>query len=249
MKRLFRGHLQWSTAFALRILRIPVGLSCLWWLVTRRDLKFQVTPKAGADERLRGRAPRVVWLMLLLVGLVLLYAAAGLTGLVLWHTTPGAVASAVWLLLAGGVLVMSIRADPGRGVRHLAAERPPGADPGRGDRRPASPASWSTSRSAVRPSRFPQGLLPSAGTVELTLPGRRAGPDAGGPVCVASASGRDVASLRVVEGDWAAYRTISMWLFHTPPGVVEGIPFPAPAVAALSPERHRQPRVLARQHG
>ncbi|HLL63791.1 MAG TPA: hypothetical protein VK401_12130, partial [Propionibacteriaceae bacterium] len=95
---------------------------------------------------------------------------------------------------------------------------------------------------------FPRGTLPVDGAVQLTLPGAA-------PVRLlvvrlrSSESGRDVASLRVMEGDWAAYRTISMWLFHTPPGVVEGIPFPAPAVAALDPERQRQPRVLARQHG
>ena len=41
----------WGTAFALRILRIPVGLACLWWLLTRRSLDFAVTPKAGAEER------------------------------------------------------------------------------------------------------------------------------------------------------------------------------------------------------
>jgi site-specific recombinase XerD len=60
-RRMYRLHLHWLTAFALRILRVPVGLSCLWWLITRRTLEFQVTPKSGADDRLRGRAPASVY--------------------------------------------------------------------------------------------------------------------------------------------------------------------------------------------
>ena len=248
VKRLFRGHLQWSTAFALRILRIPVGLSCLWWLITRRDLKFQVTPKAGADERLRGRAPRTVWLMLLLVGLVLLYAVAGLTGLVFWRTSvTGAVASAVWLLLAGGVLVLSILrihaaayATSRRNAHRVPIQATVSVDGVAGEL-----VDLSVGGAAVR---APRGSLPSGGTVELILPGAA-------PVWLQVVrlrrddAGRDIASLRVGMGDWAAHRTISLWLFHTPPGVVEGIPFPAPAVAALDPEQQRQPRVLARQHG
>jgi cellulose synthase (UDP-forming) len=248
VKRLFRGHLQWSTAFALRVLRIPVGLSCLWWLVTRKDLKFEVTPKAGADERHRGRAPRVVWLMLLLVGLVLLYAVAGVTGVMLWRTTlTGAIASTVWLLLAGFVLVLSILRVQGAAyaTSRRNAHRVPIQATVTIDGVSGELVDLSVGGAAVS---FPRGTLPVDGAVQLTLPGAA-------PVRLlvvrlrSSESGRDVASLRVMEGDWAAYRTISMWLFHTPPGVVEGIPFPAPAVAALDPERQRQPRVLARQHG
>ena len=56
-KRLFRGHMHWPTAFALRILRVPVGLSCLWWLVTRRDLEFQVTPEVGRGRTDAGPDP------------------------------------------------------------------------------------------------------------------------------------------------------------------------------------------------
>ncbi len=60
-KRLLRRQIHWPTAFALRIFRIPVGLACLWWLLSRTSLSFQVTPKGGADQRLRGSAPRVLW--------------------------------------------------------------------------------------------------------------------------------------------------------------------------------------------
>jgi len=38
-------------AFALRIFRVLVGIYCLWWLLTRRELGFAVTPKAGVDSR------------------------------------------------------------------------------------------------------------------------------------------------------------------------------------------------------
>lgn len=248
VKRLFRGHLQWSTAFALRILRIPVGLSCLWWLVTRRDLKFQVTPKAGAEERLRGRVPRAVWLMLLLVFLVLFYAAAGLTGLVFWQTSlAGAIASAVWLLLAGAVLVLSILRIQARAyaTSRRNAHRVPLQATVTIAGVVGELVDLSVGGAAVT---FPRGFLPSSGTVELALPG--AAPVRMLVVRLRPVEGdRELASLSVGAGDWAAYRTVSMWLFHTPPGVVEGIPFPAPAVAALDPQQRSQPRVLARQHG
>ncbi len=41
------------------------------------------------------------------------------------------------------------------------------------------------------------------------------------------------ASLRVREGDWAAYRTLSLWLFHTPVGALPDFPIGVPAVASL----------------
>ena len=109
-KRLYRHQLSWTNALALRILRIPVGLSCLWWLVTRRTLEFQVTPKSGSDERAPGRVPRV--LLVLLAGLVAVlgYAGAGLAGLVPWRATPGAtVASGVWLVIAATTVGLGAR--------------------------------------------------------------------------------------------------------------------------------------------
>jgi cellulose synthase (UDP-forming) len=53
-KRLLRRQVHWPTAFALRIFRVPIAIACLWWLVSRRNLQFQVTPKGGN----RGAAPR-----------------------------------------------------------------------------------------------------------------------------------------------------------------------------------------------
>jgi len=54
-KRLMRKEIRWATALALRVFRIPVGMACVWWLLARRTLDFEVTPKGGADERRRGR--------------------------------------------------------------------------------------------------------------------------------------------------------------------------------------------------
>jgi cellulose synthase (UDP-forming) len=37
--------------------------------------------------------------------------------------------------------------------------------------------------------------------------------------------------VQVLAGDWAAHRTLSLWMFHTPPGAVPGLPAGVPAVA------------------
>ncbi|MHB1234840.1 MAG: glycosyltransferase family 2 protein, partial [Microbacteriaceae bacterium] len=88
-KRLMRNQIHWPTAFALRIFRVPIGLACLWWLVSRQTLTFEVTAKGGADERMRGQIPRVLIGMIVAVGAVILYAFAGMLGWVPWRTSPG----------------------------------------------------------------------------------------------------------------------------------------------------------------
>ena len=109
-KRLFRGHIDWRTAFALRIFRVPIGISCLWWLITRRTLTFEVTPKAGADERLRGRVPRVLLVLIVVVTGALVYAAAGVLGWVPWRTNAtSTIASGAWLAVADIVLILGTR--------------------------------------------------------------------------------------------------------------------------------------------
>lgn len=246
-KRMFRGHLHWRTAFALRILRVPIGLSCLWWLITRRDLQFQVTPKAGAVERLRGRVPNVLLALLGLMGAVVLYALLGLTDWVPWHVTPAAAAaSGVWLILAGIVLVLAIRRiqSPDFSTSRRNAHRVPlsvavsvnGVDGELSDISVGGAA-----------ARFPHGALSGLGAVVLVLPGQvmikmkivRVSPDG---------RGDDNASLRVTAGDWATYRALSLWLFHTPDGVIDGIPPGIPAVAATNAPPRTGGSVLARQH-
>ena len=57
-KRLFRGHLHWRTAFALRIFRVPIGISCLWWLLTRRTLDLRGHARRPAPTNGSGDASR-----------------------------------------------------------------------------------------------------------------------------------------------------------------------------------------------
>jgi len=230
VKRLFRDHLQLRTAFALRIFRIPVGISCLWWLVTRGTLEFDVTPKGAADERMRGRAPHVILALLAAVLAVLVYALAGALGWVPWRATAGAtVASAAWLVLAAGGLMLGLRrvtspayATSRRNAHRIAIRATVTLDGVRGEL-----VDISVGGAAVL---FPTGSAPEADAVELALPG--AAPVRLDVVRVAGADGGDLVSLRVPPDDWAAYRSMSMWLFHTPAGALHGVRANVPAVAA-----------------
>jgi len=202
---MFRGHLHWPTAFALRILRVPIGLSCLWWLITRRELQFQVTPKSGAAERLPGRVPNVLLALLGLMGAVVLYALLGLTDRVAWHVTPAAAAaSGVWLILAGIVLVLAIRRiqSPDFSTSRRNAHRVPLSVAVSVNGIDGELTDISVGGAAAR---FPHGALSGLGAVVLVLPGQvmikmkivRVSPDG---------RGDDNASLRVTAGDWATYR-------------------------------------------
>ncbi len=84
-RRLVRHQIHWPTAFALRVLRVPVGMACLWWLISRRTLHFEVTPKGGADDRHRGQPPRILITLATIDLAVLAYAAAGLAHWAPWH--------------------------------------------------------------------------------------------------------------------------------------------------------------------
>ncbi len=237
-KRLFRNHVHWPTAFALRIFRVPIGISCLWWLLTRQSLTFQVTPKAGADERVRGRVPSVLLGLIVLVTGVLLYAALGVFGLVPWRTTTAAtVASASWLVLADIVLIMgTLRitdndyATSRRNAHRTAINADVTLDGVVGRL-----IDISVGGVAIR---FPEGTAPTTGAVELSLPNAE-------PVQMAMVRisqdglGSDVVSCRVVTDDWDGYRTLSRWLFHTPPGTVAGLPKGVPAVASTTWVRRR----------
>jgi cellulose synthase (UDP-forming) len=247
-RRLNRLHLHWPTAFALRILRVPVGLSCLFWLVTRRTLEFQVTPKSGADDRLKGRAPLAVRVLIAIMIGVVIWALLGLSGLVPWHVDPSStVASGVWLVLACTVLVMGARriqsdayATSRRNAHRFAVRAAIAVGGVQGEL-----VDISIGGAAVR---LPRGTLPSSAEVELTLPG--AAPITLQTVRVtASDQESETVSLQVRFGDWAAYRAISLWLFHTPTGAVEGLPSGTPAVAAEHTDRRRAVPTLQRQYG
>jgi len=235
--RLFRHHLHLPTAFALRVFRVPVGISCLWWLLTRRDLEFAVTPKAGAEERTRGRVPPVVWALIVAVFSVLCYSVAGAAGFVPWRATLGAtVASASWLALAGGGLLLGVRRITSRAYatsRRNSYRVAVRADV-QLDGAPCELVDVSVGGAAVR---LDAGSAPGAAEVTLSLPGTA-------PLTLAvarTATGRggtcDLVSLRVRPGDWATYRALSLWLFHTPKGVLGGVPEGVPAIAAMTRRR------------
>lgn len=230
-KRLMRHQIHWPTAFALRIFRVPVGMACLWWLVSRKSLEFQVTPKGAAEERLRGRAPRVLVVLIFIVAAVMLYSAAGVLGWVPWRTSPGStVAAGMWLLLAGVVLVLGtlrIRAAEFATSRR-SAHRTAIAVPVTVAGIPGQLVDISMGGAAVT---LASESLPKEGSVLLELPGAEPLPLE--IVRVWLASGEvPTASLRVRDGDWEAYRTLSLWLFHTPPNVLPGFPPGVPAIAS-----------------
>lgn len=229
-KRLMRHQIHWPTAFALRIFRVPVGMACLWWLVSRKTLEFQVTPKGAAELRLRGRAPRILLVLIFIVAAIILYATAGVLGWVPWRTSPGStIAAGVWLVLAGVVLVLGtlrIRAAEFATSRR-SAHRVTVNLPVTLEGVPGELLDISMGGAAVRVGA---DALPEAGRVHLALPG--AEPIALDIVRVWSTS-RDcrMASLRVRDGDWAAYRGLALWLFHTPDNALPGFPAGVPAIA------------------
>ena len=233
-KRLMRKQIHWPTAFALRIFRVPVGMACVWWLISRRALSFEVTPKGAADQRLRGRTPRVLTVLTACASAVLLYAIAGMIGLVPWRTDSGStVASGVWLVLAGCVLFFGAQriksasfATSRRNAYRVRLETPVEVDDAHGYL-----VDISVGGAAVR---FPLGELPSAGLVQFRLPGAQ-------PMKMEMVRMRDqgtdfeYASLRAADADWTAFREMSLWLFHTAPGAVSGLPSGVPVIATLSP--------------
>jgi cellulose synthase (UDP-forming) len=232
-KRLMRKQIHWPTAFALRIFRIPVGMACLWWLMTRKTLEFEVTPKGAQGERRRGRTPRVLLVLAAAVTMVLGYAIAGTLGLVPWRTGTGStVASGVWLGLAGFVLLcgaLRIRsanfATSRRNAHRIAFRTSIEIDDVVGELLDVS-----VGGAAVR---FPMGALPQSGLVEVRLPG--AVPFKMEMV-VSSVldDGHMVASLRALPTDWVAFRTMSLWMFHTPADAVRELPAGVPVVATLT---------------
>jgi cellulose synthase (UDP-forming) len=229
-RQLMRKQIHWPTAFALRILRVPVGIACLWWLISRQVLAFNVTPKGGSLDRKRGVTPRALQaLSTLLVG-VMAYATAGTLGWVPWRTDSGStVAAGVWLMLAGLALFLGTRriraaqyATSRRNAHRVAVNTLIHIDGAE-----AELLDISVGGAAVR---FPAGTMPSLGLVELELPGAR-------PITMTMARtpnqvhGFEMATLHTIDGDWGAYQAMSLWLFRTPAGSVPMLPDGVPAIA------------------
>jgi cellulose synthase (UDP-forming) len=233
VRRLMRKEIHFPTAFALRVLRIPVGIACLWWLMTRRTLAFEVTEKGGSDRRQRGRIPRIIWVVAGMVFANAAYAAAGLANLVPWQSNPSSTAaSGAWLILAAFVLltgVFRIRhadfATSRRNAHRVRLHTMVEVDGVAGEL-----VDISTGGVAVR---MPRGSAASFGLAELRLPGAPAMKGVTAPLLGhnrASAT-HDFISVKVVSGDWASHHTLSLWMFHTPDGAVPGLQPGVPAVA------------------
>lgn len=225
-RRLMRREIHWPTAFALRVLRLPVGLACGWWLLSRRSLEFEVTPKGGDQERRRGRPPRIlVTLTAIDVG-VLAYAAAGVMGLVPWHSDGRSTAAAgVWLALVAFAFLGGIRrissldfATSRRGAYRVTTDSTVVVDGTE-----CALVDISVGGAAVR---LPYDVDLRAGIVEVRLPGA---PSI--KMEVVPKRGhflpRNVVALHAAPQDWWALATMSRWLFHTPPGatsLADGVP-------------------------
>lgn len=229
-RRLLRKQIHWPTAFALRVFRIPVGLACLRWLISRQQVRFHVTPKGADSDRRRGRPPTSLVVLAVIDAGVLAYAAAGVQGWVPWRTSaPATAASAAWLVLVGLALLAGIRRI--RALQYATSRRAAhrvGLDAiVRVDGVEARLADISVGGAAVR---FREGTIPDNGHVEIELPGMT-------PFKMEMVAKRDrgtgslVGALRVTPHDWSALATMSLWLFHTPVRATD-LPDGVPAVAS-----------------
>jgi len=231
-KQLLRRQIRWSTAFALRVFRVPIGLACMWWLVTRKQLQFEVTPKGGSDARRRGRAPRVLHVLIATSAVILAVAAAGLAGVVPWRgNASSTMASGAWLALATGVLVAGARRirDPKYATSRRNAFRVAIPCTVKVDETVAELLDISVGGARIR---APFGHVPLDGIVELSLPGATSVKLAVVRHSEAASADGDVVSLRADEGAWETYRTMSLWMFHTVNGAVPNLPPNTPAIAA-----------------
>jgi hypothetical protein len=82
--------------------------------------------------------------------------------------------------------------------------------------------------------RFRHGYLPGIGLINFELPGAP-GVKAEVVRMIHQDEQFDIASIRVLPGDWAAYQAISLWMFHTPAGAIEGLPSGVPVIACARP--------------
>ncbi len=187
-----------------------------------------MTPKGGDTERYRGRVPRVVASLVLGCLALLGYAGLGLAGLVPWHTDlPSTVSSGLWLLLATGVLGHAVRRirDEQYATSRRAAHRFPVGMPVTVDGVSAELVDVSVNGAAVRLGAG----RPVGAEVTLELPG--AEPIVMRHTGTAGTGDQAVTKLNLPAGNWHSLRSLALWLFHTPSGVVDGLPDGLPVVA------------------
>jgi cellulose synthase (UDP-forming) len=234
-KRLMRHQIHWPTAFALRIFRIPVGIACLWWLISRQTLKFEVTPKGAADDRLKGTVPRILVALLVIVCAVLLYAGAGCLGWVPWRTGPeSTIAACSWLILAAIVLALGVGrikasrySTSRRNAHRVVVPTMVRLNGEEGELQDISVGGASVSLpgpALAAGSKTARFQLPGAPALDLDVVRITQVPD-----------GSQSVKLHAKATDWDAYRALSLWLFHTPEGAIPHFPPGIPAVASTLP--------------
>jgi cellulose synthase (UDP-forming) len=229
-KRLLRGQIRWPTAFALRVFRIPIGLSCAWLLFFNRALAFDVTPKGGSVDRDRGAAPRLLSAIATVIAGVIVYAVAGVLHAVPWRTNlPSTVASGVWLVIAEVGLLCALRRIRARRYANTRRDAPrmPFATDVFVDGVPGRLIDVSVGGAAVM---LAPGRPMSTGLVDLELPGAS-------PVKMEALTmprgDNNLVALRILDDDWESRRALSLWLFHTPSDVIPELP-PGVPIAAVT---------------
>jgi cellulose synthase (UDP-forming) len=228
---LLRHQVQWRTSLALSIMRIPVALASLRWLVRRDDVPFTVTPKGGSHTRRRGRIPRSLVACTLALALVLVVSLAGVTGLVPWRADlASTLAADVWLAAGLGVLLLgSLRIKSAQfATTRRNAPRIAVSTPVKVAGVPATLVDISIGGAAVS---FPSGQLPDVEIVELELPMTKPIRMVLSPV-PPRADDNAFASLRYLGSDWRTLQVMALWMFHTPYDAVPSLPAGTPVVAA-----------------
>ncbi|MGZ6733711.1 MAG: glycosyltransferase family 2 protein [Nocardioides sp.] len=224
---LYRGYVRWRHALELRILRIPVGLEAAWWLLTRRQLKFQVTPKGGDAERAESRVPIVLDVLAIIVGSVLVYGVISLFVTLPWHTNRTAtLTGGVWLVWAAVLLLLGmarVRSPEFHSTRRVAHRFDVPAiavvDGHRARLENVSTTGVAVTFEGERPS--------SAAAVVVTLPG-----GANATMDLVRADGA-YAAYQVDEDDYAGIRALAEWIFLTPPHRDHSVPAGIPAAAMM----------------
>ncbi|HWI43721.1 MAG TPA: acyltransferase family protein [Nocardioides sp.] len=239
---LYRGLIRWRHALELRVLRIPIGLQSMWWLLTRRELAFQVTPKGASEERQEGRTPGVLVGLAVVLGVVLVYGALTLIVELPWPSSHAAtLTGGVWLLWGEVMLLMGlarIRDPDFRSTRRVAHRFnvPATVDVGgvRGRLRDISMTGLAVAfDGAAAPEGEVDVRLPGAETIRM----RSVRSVHGGVAYVLA--GNEVAGIRALTD----------WIFFTPQDPGHHVPPGMPAAAVIGDSFKPPPSAPARAPG
>jgi cellulose synthase (UDP-forming) len=146
-------------------------------------------------------------------------------------TADGTIAVATWVFIATAILFLGVHrirhADYASSRRN--AHRVNLTTPVELDGRLGTLLDLSVGGGAIELDSGEASALTVGQEVQMTLAGA-----ATVPLRVVRTESRatgDKVSLKVARGDWATARVLSLWLFHTPGGLLPGLPLGVPAVA------------------